>query len=310
MRKVLNDPTLETQFQRDGYVKVPFLDAETVAKLKQAFFDSLPESGGKLGPEDENFNTDSLITYDFTFIDRNVDYKKKVFQIISEEFAPQVRKYLADYRPIIANFIRKKEAGGEVPLHQNWAFADEQKCTTVSIWCPLVDSTVENGTLQLVPGSHKRFGEHRGPMIRWELEDIKQQIIDHHLVPIEAKAGEAVILDDSIVHYSAINKTPGLRLTIQLILLPSEEPSIHYHLDHSKANKKVEIFEVDHEFYMAFNPWKKPEGVIQKLGELPLELKSLSEEEFKSRLFNQRFDEPIPQKSPLKKLRELITGRA
>lgn len=307
MRKVLKDPQLEAAFQKDGFVKIPFLSSEEVEFLKSAFFDSLPERGGKIKPADENFDTDSIITYDFTFIDKNVEYKKKVFDIIGAAFAPHVEKYLNNFKPIIANFIRKEEAGGEVPLHQNWAFVDEGKCTSVSIWCPLVDSTIENGTLQFVPGSHKRFGQHRGPMIRWELEDIKEEIIANHLVPVEAKAGEAVILDDSVIHYSAINKTPGLRLTIQLILIPEEEPSIHYHLDHSKTEKKIEVFEVDHEFYMAFNPWKKPEGMIRKTAEFAHVPSSISVDEFKRRLYSIRFDEKVESQSPFAKIKHWIT---
>jgi ectoine hydroxylase-related dioxygenase (phytanoyl-CoA dioxygenase family) len=85
-----------------------------------------------------------------------------VFDIIVKQFEQEYNNVLADYKPIIANFIRKKTDGGEVPLHQNWAFVEETKYTSVSIWCPLVDSTVENGTLQVVPGSHKRFGLQRG----------------------------------------------------------------------------------------------------------------------------------------------------
>jgi ectoine hydroxylase-related dioxygenase (phytanoyl-CoA dioxygenase family) len=98
------------------------------------------------------------------------------------------------------------------------AFADERKYSTVSIWCPLVDSFEENGTLQVVPGSHKRFGEVRGPMIPWELENIKHEIIKDYLVPLNIKAGNAIVLDDSIVHYSAINKTNDLRLLFSSFL--------------------------------------------------------------------------------------------
>ncbi|GAB5539476.1 MAG: hypothetical protein Salg2KO_15790 [Salibacteraceae bacterium] len=292
MRKVLNDPALEAQFQKEGFVKIPFMDAEKAARLKQAFFDSLPESGGHIQPQDESFDTKALITYDFTFIDKNIEYKKKVFDIIRSELEPSVKKFLADYEPIIANFIRKEEHGGEVPLHQNWAFVDEDKCTSVSIWCPLVESTKENGTLQVVPGSHKRFGRHRGPMIRWELEDIKEDIISEHLVPIEASPGEAVILDDSIVHYSAINKTPGLRLTIQLILIPREFPSLHYHLDHRAKDKQVQVYEVDHEFYMAFNPWKKPSNVIKALESYPYIERNTDLKSFRKKLYGPRFDSP------------------
>ena len=91
-----------------------------------------------------------FISYDFTFIDKNPEYKRKVFKIITEYFEPHMNRVLSDFRPIIANYIRKKSETGEVPLHENWAFADEKKCTTVSIWCPLIDSTIANGTLQVV----------------------------------------------------------------------------------------------------------------------------------------------------------------
>src|SRR5579863_3158934 len=159
MRKVFNDPDLQKQFDRDGYVRVPFISQEKVQRLMQAFFDTLPKSGGAMTPSDVSTVDVPEITYDFTFIDKNPEYKSLVFDIIAKEFASGVEKHLANYKPIIANFIRKKTAGGEVPLHQNWAFVEERKCTSVSIWCPLVDSTKENGTLQVVPGSHKRFGE-------------------------------------------------------------------------------------------------------------------------------------------------------
>jgi hypothetical protein len=291
MRRTLIDPALEEQFQKDGYVRIPFLTEEEVEELKGYYFDTLDESGGHIGPEDEKYNASLQVTYDFTFIDKNIDYKEKVFDKIATTFKDRYAEYLADYEPIIANFIRKKTDGGEVPLHQNWAFADEHKCATVSIWCPLVDSNKENGTLEVVPGSHKRFGEVRGPMIKSELEDIKKEIIDKHMVPLVTKAGDAVILDDSLVHYSSPNQTDSLRLTIQLILIPKEEPSIHYHMDLAKDRSKVEVLEVDKGFYMKFNPWKKPEETVKRVKSFKYVPFSLTIEQFEKQLRGPRFDE-------------------
>jgi hypothetical protein len=48
MRNVFLDKDLEQQFQRDGYVVVPFLNEEEVAFLKQKYFDTLTESGGNI----------------------------------------------------------------------------------------------------------------------------------------------------------------------------------------------------------------------------------------------------------------------
>lgn len=289
MRRVLINQEWEDKFVRDGYVQIPFISPKEVEELKELFFSTLPESGGQITSEETGIDGSPIITYDFTFIDKNPDYKRKVFKIITAYFQPHMDRILDNFRPIIANYIRKQSDTGEVPLHENWAFADEVKCTTVSIWCPLVDSTVENGTLQVVPGSQKRFGQYRGPMIPWELDEIKKEIIDKHLVPLETKAGDCVILDDSIVHYSAINNTPGLRLAIQLICVPNEEPSIHYHLDHQKDPNHIEVLQVGDDFYMEFNPWKKPEGV-KVLNRIPFKYQPLSEKDFVDRLNKPGYD--------------------
>lgn len=288
MRNIFNDESLEKEFKKNGFVRVPFLNSNEVNELKELFFSTLPSSGGQIKAEETGVEDANFISYDFTFIDKNIEYKREVYKLISSRFENQMNKLLANYRPIIANFIRKKSATGEVPLHQNWAFADEEKCTTVSIWCPLVDSTKENGTLQVVPGSHKRFGKFRGPMVPWELDKIKSAIIDNYLTPLETKAGECVILDDSIVHYSAINKTEGLRLAIQLICVPKEIPSLHYHMDQSNDKTQIKVLQVEDDFYMEFNPWKKPEN-IKEIGSKVFSNRQLSEKEFVKRLNGKEF---------------------
>lgn len=290
-RRVFKDDAHEAEFQENGYIKLPFISKQEVEELKQKFFDTLPNSGGQITADETGVENGNEITYDFTFIDKNPEYKRMVFDIITEYFKPHFDKILADYTPIIANYIHKRPEGGEVPLHQNWAFVEERKCTSVSIWCPLVDSTVENGTLQVVPKSHKRYGEFRGPMVPWELEGIKHQIIDNHLVPLETNAGDCVVLDDSLVHYSAINKTPGLRLTIQLILIPSDFPTIHYHMDSAQPGV-IQTLEVNKDFYMEFNPWAKPKNV-KRLHSFEYKGGPITEEEFIARISQPKIDEEV-----------------
>ncbi len=304
MRKVLLDDSLNEQFEKNGYVIIPFLDDQEVVELKQLYFDTLPNSGGIIQSDD--IGAKESISYDFTFIDKNIDYKRQVFEIITQRFQAHVATYLDHYKPIIANFIRKKPNNGEVPLHQNWAFVDETKKTSVSIWCPLVDSNEQNGTLQVVPGSHKRFGEFRGPMVEWELNGIKEDIIKKYLVPMNIKAGQAVILDDSIVHYSALNITNDLRLAIQLILIPSEEKSIHYHLDPEVNPNKIEMLEVDDDFYMQFNPWKKIQNK-KILKQIPFKPYHLSLQTFDKRLFGKRIDDIKLETSILDKIKSVFS---
>jgi hypothetical protein len=143
-------------------------------------------------------------------------------------------------------------------------------------------------------------------MIPWELEGIKQDIIDNYLVPCNVKAGNAIVLDDSIVHYSAINKTGDLRLAIQLILIPAEFSSIHYHVNPAADKNNVAVLDVDTEFYMQFNPWKKPEGatIINSFHHEP---KKLTIQEFDEILKGNRFDEE-PNPGFFKRLKELMTN--
>lgn len=292
MRPVFKDKALQAQFDGKGYVVIPtpFLTAGEVETLKAAYFETLPERGGSFLGEETDFKIDAKVTYDFTFTDRNWQYKQKVFDLITARFQPHYEALLDNYTPIIANFIRKEEDSGEVPLHQNWAFVDERRYTSVSIWVPLVDSHVANGTLQMLDGSHKRFGELRGPMIPWECLNIGPELIARHLTPMNVQAGTAVVLDDSVIHYSNVNQTDGLRLTIQLILVPAEATPIHHHLDPQKDPRKVEVLAVDRDFFMRFHPWMKPSG--QVIGQRPFRAQQLDMPEFQRRLAAPRFDRP------------------
>jgi ectoine hydroxylase-related dioxygenase (phytanoyl-CoA dioxygenase family) len=290
MRQVFSDLKLEEEFQEMGYIKVPFLSDAEVVLLKQAYEDTLAHSKGRLQPEEADYKSSGEITYDFTFIDRNTDYKREVFDIITPVFQKHADRYLKDYRPIIANFISKRHQGGEVPLHQNWAFVDEHKYTSISIWCPLVDTSKQNGTLEIVNRSHKRFGELRGPMVPWEIDPLTEEIIENHLTPMNAKAGEAVILDDSILHYSKINDKESNRLAIQLIMKPQEATSIHHHLDADSDPHHVQILKVDDEFFIGFHPWRKPRGQ-EVIDTVPFQLRKLDSKEFINILMGPRFDQ-------------------
>lgn len=302
MKGMFLDEKLQSKFERDGYVIIDLLNHEQVAALKQTYFDLEDIRGGMRKEYDVQFEEQKEITYDFTFIDSNIEYKKVVFDKITEVFLPLVNNYLNDYQPIIANFIHKSADKGEVPLHQNWAFVDEWKYTSVSVWCPLVDSNEANGTLQVVPGSHKRFAPVRGPLIPWELEGLKEDIINDFMVPMNIRAGQAVILDDSIVHYSAPNRTDGLRLAIQLIMIPPGVPSVHYYMDNEGSKPAVKVFEVDRDFYMAFHPWLKPKD--QKLIKtLPYKREIYSRARFEKELKGKAIDQ---KKNILDKLETLF----
>ncbi|MBX7181340.1 MAG: hypothetical protein K1X82_04440, partial [Bacteroidia bacterium] len=67
-------------------------------------------------------------------------------------------------------------------------------------------------------------------------------------------------------------------------------PSLHQHMDPSIDSFKVEVLEVEQDFYMEFNPWKKPDKrkIAKTFQFKPFHL---NEKEFKDRLYARRFDQ-------------------
>lgn len=291
MRATFKTPALQEQFDSQGYVTIPFLTPEEVREMWNVFEALKPLSQGNRMRAEVDFEVNDDISYDFTFTDRSVEYKQRVFDEITSRFLPRTATILEAYSPIIANFIRKAPTGGEVPLHQNWAFVDETRYTSVSVWCPLIDSSLANGTLQVVPGSHKRFGRFRGPMVPWELDGVSDHIIAEHLVPLTVRAGEAVVLDDSIIHYSTANQTKEMRLAIQLIMRPEEAPCIHYYYDREVDPPQVLMLKVEPSFFTAFHPWLKPEGEVLKTV-TAFTPTTLDITDFERQLLRRRFDQP------------------
>jgi hypothetical protein len=258
MRRVLNDPQLQAQFDRDGYVRVPFLKPEEVTYLYNKCQSYSPTD--KFQPLGEYF------TSHVSLLDPDQEYRKAVFNDVTTVFKPYVDKYLAQYSPLIANFIVKQPGKGAFTVHQNWAFVNENHYTSVSIWCPLVDSTLENGTLHVLPGSHKKFSHVRCPSIPCIMESQHELLRKEYLIPLETKAGDCVILDDSIIHYSSPNLSKNLRIAIQLILKPEEAPAIHFYADPNRPGK-VEVYEASAEFFQRIKIGHRPEG-IPLLGEI------------------------------------------
>lgn len=107
-----------------------------------------------------------------------------------------------------AMFMNKPAGRGTyLPYHQDggtqWQLSANPLMT---IWTALDDSTIENGCVQVIPGSH-RLGllSERGHTITPEQE--AQFAPDERSVYLEARAGEAILLHNFLLHRSGVNPT-------------------------------------------------------------------------------------------------------
>ncbi len=107
------------------------------------------------------------------------------------------------YRAMFMN--KPAQRGTVLPYHQDagtqWGLDRDPKIT---VWTALDDATIANGCMQVIPGSHKHglFSEH-GHTITPEQEAAFAR--DEDSVYLEARAGEAILLDNLMLHRSGVN---------------------------------------------------------------------------------------------------------
>jgi ectoine hydroxylase-related dioxygenase (phytanoyl-CoA dioxygenase family) len=127
--------------------------------------------------------------------------------------------------------IRPKLPGwdrGEVPWHQDagYTLAHCDRHLIVTCWVPLVDATLENGCLHVIPTVHssgilKHFtGGHAG-----FLEVPQDELPQVDPVPVPMKAGDVLLLTNLTPHASFENRTDQVRWSIDLRYQSADVPN-------------------------------------------------------------------------------------
>ena len=244
MKRIFNNKELDDVFEKKGYITTNLLDRSQIIALQTL--------ANNLSSETDKFDKNIESDYDLSFFRENVAVKQRIFDELWHFFEKPIAQLLPDYEPLIINMFNKLPGTGEVPIHQNWTFVDEDKYTSVSIWIPLCDVNKSNGTLEVVPGTHRNVSKYRSPSIPWVFRGMEEVLKKQYMVPLELKVGEVGIIDDSVIHYSGDNHSEQNRPTIQLILKPKKAKALHY-LGGKDNPHHLKIYEVDAQFFMSFN---------------------------------------------------------
>lgn len=131
-------------------------------------------------------------------------------------------------------FYKRALAGPATPWHRDGR-VPIQPLETVSVWIAVFDSTVDNGCLQFIPGSHrsKAFGPHelvyRDDMI-FPTTLAASEYDESEAVDIELEAGEMVLFDIHTIHGARHNRGGSERAGYSLRFMPG---TAHY--DHENA---------------------------------------------------------------------------
>lgn len=238
MLRVFRDETHQNEFEKNGFIVLPFYNQEEIKELEALYY--------RLHPHDEKgffpstFSKDKNYRYEADTEIRRIGHRS-------------IENYCTDIKVVCGSFIVKSpgpESG--MCVHQDMSLVDESRFTGINIWVPLVDLTVQNGALFILPGSHRIFPTYRGSSIPEFFAPVMDDVIDY-LHPVLIKAGEAVFFDQSIIHFSPPNYSNKIRIVTNTYFTHKDtEYRTYYWNKEEHGENKLEVFAQDDDFMTNF----------------------------------------------------------
>ena len=232
---IFKNADYQRAFDEDGFVKIPLLSEEEVDTLAQMRMEYFPEKGG--------------VFFSSSYLD-DFNLKTEISNKICKVISGKLSEHFEHYRLIGAAYLIKGcGKHSEMPMHQDWTIVDEQEFYAANVWIPLTDTDEENGTLELMKGSHRWNEALRAPTLPMSFVGLEENL-KPKLTLVPAKKGEVIILNQATIHYSKPNMTEEIRPAITTGLISKNAPLKFHYWD--KEKNQIEEFEQDDDFLLRF----------------------------------------------------------
>lgn len=143
-------------------------------------------------------------------------------------------------KPLIAQsryFFKMPKLKGQVHPHQDSTVVYTKPLSCCALWIALEDAKIENGCMWIIPGSHQRGILARviaAPELPFGRKLLKYGKIptseDPSFIPLEVKAGTAILMSGELIHQSKANKSNYSRQAYALHFFEGNE-STHKYLE-------------------------------------------------------------------------------
>lgn len=212
------------QFRADGYTTAPTLfDQREVAAMRAELERFKQEGLGRnvATAGDGVTHTDAEVNYQIIPLNtkstlmRALPFAPQVVACISQLIGP------AFVRQLDQIFLKPGRTGAGTDWHQDNAYfqaADPTQGT--ALWIALHDATIENGTLHVLPGSHRQRFAHERDMS--SDHHIHMQVDESQAVPIPLPAGGAAFFNYGTAHATKRNNTDRERAGLAFHFLAAE----------------------------------------------------------------------------------------
>jgi ectoine hydroxylase-related dioxygenase (phytanoyl-CoA dioxygenase family) len=254
-RPELNDRNIEEEMQENGFILIKnFLSASEIEKL----FNYYSKFHTEISTEQQMWN--SLF---------DINNGKKISDELLSVLVPKLNLILKNGRVPVATFMSKNPNKNSVcDLHRDYSIIDEEQFEYRNFWIPLVDTNKENGSLYVIPKSHKLFNEILPMFSVWRHRPVLNEL-EKYIHDVEAKAGDLVIYADRLLHGSYMNRTEKTRPVIHFGVLPENAELFYY--KENKNTMEVSVYNVAPDFYFNLND-------IENFSDKPLKIITVSKE--------------------------------
>lgn len=269
---LFKNETLQTQFEKNGFVKVPLLNVLQVNELND-FFAARKE----LHVSVTNLHHTTTDT-------QNPELIYEVDAKIKSVFLPELEKILIDFKGLAGCFhIKEPGIGSETGIHQDPTFVDENNFCSANVWVALQDIDKTNGNLFFVSGSNHAITSLRvTPSFPTYYQDF-QQALSEMVTHVSLKKGEAVIFNNATIHAATENLSNDIRLAATLLVCSAPAQWLLYYQEKGARNNEIEKYHLDVDTFFSFARDAKPDKKAFKEF-VSYEYPKLTKEEFLNRV--------------------------
>lgn len=279
MENILLDTAQNRHLMDKGYVCQQILSNMEVASLLDEMRQFYPERLFL-----SNGHEDSHAGITTSYLHQGVNIREHISNFVREVLSPRIEHLFNDYRILACGLFVKAPKGGWLDLHYHPTVVEDPRQWVMDIWCPLQDTDVVNGTLCVVPESHRIFPRivDYSPQEPPFYQSYAGEIRRDYSVAIPAKAGEAVMFEDSLLHWSPQNMADSPRYAIHCTCIPKESTPVYVYLD-PKTPDSFLMYEVDDRFFID-RPDSTPREKLRLLKVVPNMNPAYDYDDFKNRM--------------------------
>jgi hypothetical protein len=242
--EVIRDSNISSEVYNQGYSILPaFLNKTEIVEILSFYKD--------------NHNISTVNGGFFVSIySKDLEYRNKVHQFLLDRLSTKFNALFKHFKYTCLNYaVKYPGEKGELFIHQDMAQVNEMEHSQVGVWIPLVDVSLGNGTLGILPYTHFSIPPHRSLYHDLPYSKLYNRI-QNYMQPVELKAGDLLLFDIRLLHKSFVNRSIEPRVSLATSVVPKEAKFSMTYRDPDSQSNEFELLELEDDFYLTFKDFK------------------------------------------------------